>query len=345
MGSGHAGKMNIEKIKIDVIIPLAGRGTRMRPLTCTKAKCLLPVAGKPVIDHVLDRFGQLDVQKYIFITGYLGEQVRKHIATTNKFASVFVEQQVQDGTAGAVRLARPHVNSNPVLICFVDTVFDADLSAIDECEDDGIIWVQEVEDYHRFGVVIHDGTYVTDIIEKPNEPVSKLANIGVYFIRNTELLFTAIEQLYANNQVNNGEYYLTDAFRAMIKAGAKIRVAKTQGWHDCGEPGTTLRSNAELLCRSAETLSEPVQSKLIEPVYIGAGCRVERSTIGPNVSIAAGCTIADSTISNSIIDADTQISGAQIEHSLIGQQVKITGPRKESSLMLGDYSVLQRPIQ
>src|SRR5688500_14636506 len=168
---------------MQVIIPLAGKGTRLRPHTHIVPKPLLKVAGRPVMDWVMDRLEGLDVTELIFITGHLKEQVEAHARARYPLPSRFIEQKVQDGTAGAINLARPHVRE-PVLIIFVDTVFDADLTLVNRVDADGIIWTKEVDDYQRFGVVVTDPRgYMTRIVEKPSEPISRLANIGLYYIR------------------------------------------------------------------------------------------------------------------------------------------------------------------
>jgi UTP-glucose-1-phosphate uridylyltransferase len=164
---------------MQVIIPLAGKGTRLRPHTHLVPKPLLKVAGRPVMDWVMDRLDGLEVSELIFITGHLKEQVEAYARARYTIPSRFIEQKVQDGTAGAVNLARPFVHE-PVLIIFVDTVFEADLTLINRSDADGIIWAKEVEDYQRFGVVVTDAQgYMTKIVEKPDTPVSKLANIGL----------------------------------------------------------------------------------------------------------------------------------------------------------------------
>lgn len=210
---------------MQVIIPLAGKGTRVRPHSHLVPKPMLKVAGRPVIDWVMDRLKGLDVSELIFITGHLKEQVEAYVTDRYGLPCRFIEQKVQDGTAGAVNLARPHV-TGPVLIIFVDTVFEADLTLVNRTDADGIIWAKEVEDYQRFGVVVTDDNgFMTRIIEKPSEPVSKLANIGLYFIRDVAALWAGIDHTLTAAP-NKGEYYLTDAFQHMIDSGRKILTAE-----------------------------------------------------------------------------------------------------------------------
>ncbi|MGA0920884.1 MAG: sugar phosphate nucleotidyltransferase, partial [Gemmatimonadaceae bacterium] len=188
-----------------VIIPLAGKGTRLRPHTHTVPKPMLKVAGKPVMDYVMDDVAQLNgVTEVVYITGHLKEAVERHARGAYPIPGRFIEQQVQDGTAGAIALAKDRVDA-PVLIIFVDTIFDADLSVIEGCEDDGIIWTKEVEDYQRFGVVVTDANgHMTQIVEKPSTPISKRANIGLYYIKNWQLLYEGIAHVLAQ-PANKGE--------------------------------------------------------------------------------------------------------------------------------------------
>lgn len=196
-----------------VIIPLAGKGTRLRPHTHVVPKPMLKVAGRPVMSYVMDDVLRLgNVEQVVYITGHLKEKVEAYARSTYQIPSVFVEQAVQDGTAGAVALAKPYIDA-PVLIIFVDTIFDADLSIVKDSTDDGIIWTKEVEDYQRFGVVVTDANgHMTKIVEKPKEPISKRANIGLYYIRNWQLLLEGIAHVLTTTP-HKGEWYLTDAFQ------------------------------------------------------------------------------------------------------------------------------------
>jgi glucose-1-phosphate thymidylyltransferase len=312
----------------------------MRPHTHTKAKPLLPVAGKPVLDHVLDCLKGLDISEYIFITGHLKEQIEEHIKKNYTFKARFIEQQVKDGTAGACRLAEPYVHE-PLLIVFVDTIFDADLSVIKASEDDGIIWAKEVEDYQRFGVIVHDKQgHVTSIVEKPTEPISKLANIGLYYIRNHALFFEGIRYVYEKDLKVKGEYFLPEAFMYMIRKGAKLKVLGVDGWYDCGAPETTLESNAILLKRRHAVKSPVTETKIIEPVFIDKGCAVEGCVIGPNVSVAEGCTLKNAVLKDCIIDRNSTVKDVTLSESILGEETFIEGRSREhrASLLLGDHA-------
>jgi glucose-1-phosphate thymidylyltransferase len=317
---------------MQVIIPLAGKGTRLRPHTHLVPKPMLKVAGRPVMDYVMDRLQGLPVSELIFITGHLKEQVEAYATSRYPIPSRFVEQKVQDGTAGAVDLARPFVKED-VLIIFVDTVFEADLTLIQCTDADGIIWAKEVEDYQRFGVVVSDANgFMTKIVEKPKEPISRLANIGLYYIRDTAALFAGIDAVKAAPK-NKGEYYLTDAFQHMIDRGRRIKTAEVGGWYDCGEVGTLLESNEILLRRGRARSPGPLPGvTIVEPVYIEDGVTLERTTVGPNVSIEAGGKVIGGSLKNAIVGRDAVLTDCAIDGALIGDAVKATGLKGKASL-------------
>ena len=317
---------------MQVIIPLAGKGTRLRPHTHLTPKPLLKVAGRPVMDWVMDRLEGLRIEELIFITGHLKSQVEQYARERYPLPSRFIEQKVQDGTAGAVNLARPYVHG-PVMIVFVDTVFEADLSLAERSDADGIIWVKEVEDYQRYGVVVTDADgFMTQIIEKPQEPISRLANIGLYFVRDVEALWRGIDHVLAA-PVNKGEYYLTDAFQHMIDEGRRILTAEVGGWYDCGQLETTLQTNGILLEHGAAS-NPPVGGDvaLVPPVLIEPGCTLERCTIGPNVTLEQGSTVRDSTLSHTIVGRGCTIERSSLSHAMLGEGVRVVDFNGSGSL-------------
>jgi len=320
---------------MQVIIPLAGKGTRLRPHTHLVPKPLLKVAGRPVMDWVMDTLAGLDVTELIFITGHLKEQVEEYARARYPIPSRFIEQKVQDGTAGAVNLARQLVRE-PILIVFVDTVFEADLTLINRTNADGIIWAKEVEDYQRFGVVVTDKSgYMTQIVEKPSTPISKLANIGLYYIRDTEALWRGIDHVL-KSPTNKGEFYLTDAFQHMIENGKKILAAEVGGWYDCGKLDTLLETNEILLRKGAALRQEFPGVTLHDPVRIEEGVRIERSEIGPNVTLERGADVRDSRIKHSIIGRKSTVVKSDLHHSMLGDRVTAIGLKGFASL--GDDS-------
>jgi glucose-1-phosphate thymidylyltransferase len=309
-----------------VIIPLAGKGTRLRPHTHVTPKPMMRVAGKPVMSYVLDELRDLGgINQVIYITGHLKEKVEDFARKSLDIPSVFIEQKVQDGTAGAIALAKDLVDQ-PVLIIFVDTIFDADLSVVNRSDADGIIWVKEVEDYQRFGVVVTDEAgNMTQIVEKPSTPVSRRANIGLYYIKNWKLLFEGIDHVLSSPP-NKGEFYLTDAFQYLIDKGAKIQVIDVEGWYDAGKIETMLETNQTMLEKGRARRPASVgDSTIIDPVYIEDGVTLSGSTVGPNVSIGKGSEISGSVISHSIVGTGARISRSTISESLIGDDAVLEG--------------------
>jgi glucose-1-phosphate thymidylyltransferase len=320
---------------MQVIIPLAGKGTRLRPHTHLVPKPLLKVAGRPVMDWVMDRLEGLDVTELIFITGHLKEQVEAFTRSHYHIPSRYIEQKVQDGTAGAINLARPYV-TGPVLIIFVDTVFEADLTLINRTDADGIIWAKEVEDYQRFGVVVTDKQgYMTRIVEKPSTPISKLANIGLYYIRDVDSLWKGIDDVLGK-PANKGEWYLTDAFQWMIEHGKRILTAEVGGWYDCGKLDTLLETNEILLRKGAARRRDFPGVTIHDPVYIEDGVTIEKSEIGPNVSLEQGTKVSASRLRNTIVGRDAKLSRVTLESSLLGNGVVVDG--LQGSVTLGDHS-------
>ena len=320
-----------------VIIPLAGKGTRLRPHTHITPKPMLKVAGKPVMSYVLDELKKLgNVEQVIYITGHLKEKVEEYARTEFDIPSVFIEQKVQDGTAGAIALAKEYVDQ-PVLIIFVDTIFDADLTKVKSVDADGIIWVKEVEDYQRFGVVVTDKDgNMTKIVEKPKTPISKRANIGLYYVRNWKQLFEGIDWVLKQPK-NQGEYFLTDAFQYMIDKGAKIRVIDVEGWFDAGKIETMLETNEAMLTRGrARRPRDAGDSTIIDPVYIEDDVTLKKSKVGPNVSIGKGTILEGSEISNSIVGSNAKIRKSVLKNSLVGDDSVVEGVKGE--VTVADHS-------
>jgi glucose-1-phosphate thymidylyltransferase len=225
-----------------------------------------------------------------------------------------------------------------VLIIFVDTVFEADLTLINRTDADGIIWAKEVEDYQRFGVVVTDAQgYMTRIVEKPSTPISKLANIGLYYIRSVDSLWKGIDHVLAN-PANKGEWYLTDAFQWMIEQGKRILTAEVGGWYDCGKLDTLLETNEILLKKGAARRVNFPGVTIHDPVYIEDGVTVERSEIGPNVSLEAGTRVTGSTLRHTIVGQQANLTNVNLDGSMLGNRVVLDGVRGSTSL--GDDSEL-----
>jgi glucose-1-phosphate thymidylyltransferase len=321
---------------VKVVIPLAGKGTRLRPHTYSTPKPLLHVGGRPVMSYILDDLLELGVEEAVFITGYLRENIEEYVRTEYpQLTSHFVVQEVQDGTAGAVKLAEPYIDED-LLIIFVDTLFDADLSEVRRLPegDGGVIWAKEVEDYQRFGVIVTDEDgYMKRIIEKPKDPISKLANIGLYYIRDWQLLFRGIDETLASTLGVGQEYYLTDAFQYMIDHGSRIRTLEVSGWYDCGKPETLLETNRHLLETSRGRRPDgSTNSRAHGPVRVEQGVTLRDSEIGPNVTLEEGTRVTRSKIRDTIVGRDAVIEDCDLHDSIVGARAVLRGARGRVSV-------------
>jgi glucose-1-phosphate thymidylyltransferase len=328
---------------VKVVIPLAGKGTRLRPHTHVTPKPLLRVGGRPVMSYILDDLRTLGVEEIVFITGYLKEKIEAYVAAEYPdFRVQYVEQKVQDGTAGAVSLAAPHIDTD-LLIIFVDTLFDADLTLVRRLRADeaGVIWAKEVEDYQRFGVIVHDAAgHMQRIIEKPQEPISKLANIGLYYMRDWRLLFEGIAETLRRPPGKSGEYYLTDAFQYMIDQGAKIRVQTVEGWYDCGQVETLLETNRHLLEHGRGLEPQGGSNVRIKgPVRVEPGVKLNDVTLGPNVSIGKGSTLSNAELRDVIVGENARLENVKLHDSLLGDEVELRNFRGKANV--GDNGALE----
>jgi glucose-1-phosphate thymidylyltransferase len=322
------------------VIPTAGLGTRLRPHTLSRPKPLVVVAGKPVLGHVLDRLSALPIDEMIFITGYLGEQIEAYVNATYPFKTRFVEQKELKGQAHAIHLAREFIDE-PFLIVFVDTIFEADLSMLEGLQTDGAIFVKEVKDPRRFGVAVVEDGVVTRLVEKPKEPVSNLAVVGVYYLKNWRLFNQCLDELIERGIKTLGEFYLADALQLMIERGATLSAFPVDVWEDTGTPEALLETNRYLLQKNCiELAGEMRDSKIIPPVDAAPGCTIVNSIVGPNVSIASGAVVQNSIIRDSIVGEGAQVTGAVLADSIIGNYALIEWhPRR---LNVSDYSQIEQ---
>ena len=318
-----------------IIIPLAGFGTRLRPHTYTRPKPLINVAGKAVLGHILDKLVGLDIEEIIFIVGWLGEQIEEYVAANYDFPARYIEQTELKGQAHAINLARDYVQG-PVLIIFVDTLFEADLTELATATADGVLYVKEVEDPRRFGVAVVEDGRVTRLIEKPSGFEHRLAVIGLYYVREAEFLMECIAELLEKDIQTKGEYYLADALQLMIGRGARLEARTLDVWEDCGKPETVLHTNRYLLDSGRSHEAETVNSVVIPPVYIADDAEVRGSIVGPYVTIAEGSKVSNSIITDSIIDQGAIIEDAMLTQSLIGRHARVRGTF--DNLNVGDSS-------
>lgn len=324
------------------VIPVAGKGTRLRPHTHHTPKPVVKVAGKPVLSYLLDELIEVGVDEIVFIVGHLRDVMEAWIR--DEYPSLkahYVLQAVQDGTAGAVALAEPYIDDE-LFVIFADAVFEVDYGLIKTlgAESDAVLWAKEVEDYQRYGVIVtnEDGS-MRQIVEKPTEPVSKLANIGLYYIKNHELLFEGIRETVTSPPGPSGEFYLTDAFQYMVDNGGRLLTAPVAGWWDCGKPETLIETNHHLLevgRRGIDPLATVDGVELIEPVRVEAGATVRGGTIGPNVTIETGATVEGSTVRDTVVGARAVVRGSSLSDSLVGAHAEISGVR--GSMRVTDHS-------
>lgn len=326
------------------VIPLAGKGTRLRPHTHHTPKPLLKVAGKPVLAYILDDLVALGVEEVVFIVGYLRETIQEWIG--EEYPSLrahYVLQEVQDGTAGAIALSEPYVDED-VLIVFADAVLEVDYGLTRRLDDDlaGVIWAKEVEDYQRFGVIVtnDDGTMRT-IVEKPSEPVSKLANIGLYYIRDYELLFEGVRHTLASEPGPSGEFYLTDAFQYMVDHGSRIATAPVEGWWDAGKPETLIETNEHLLETGrggVDPSATVAECEIVGPIRLEAGVVVRGGRIGPNVTLERGSRAEACELSNTVVGPEASLLRSRLHDSIIGGHASVADVA--GSLLVTDHSVV-----
>lgn len=326
------------------VIPVAGKGTRLRPHTHHTPKPVVKVAGQPVLSYLIDELIEVGVDEIVFIVGHLRATMEQWIRDTYpSLKAHFVLQEVQDGTAGAVALAEPYVDEE-LFVIFADAVFEVDYGLIRTlgAESDALLWAKEVEDYQRYGVIVtNDDGSMKKIVEKPSEPVSKLANIGLYYIKNHELLFEGIRHTLATDPGPSGEFYLTDAFQYMVDNGGRLLTAPVDGWWDAGKPETLLETNAHLLeiGRGGVDPAATVEgAEIVEPVRVEAGATVRGGTLGPNVTVEAGATIEGSEVRDSVIGAGASVRSSALSDSLVGAHAELTGVR--GSVRVTDHSFL-----
>jgi glucose-1-phosphate thymidylyltransferase len=321
------------------LIPVAGVGSRLRPHTHTQPKAMVNVAGKPILSHIIDKLTAMGIRRFVFVIGYLGEKIQDFVASYHHdIDSEFVYQSERLGIGHAVWSARHALAGvEEVVIALGDTIFNMDGEAFMQA-DCSLLCAQKVKDPRLFGVAeVDEANVVLKVMEKPAIPKSNIAMVGVYKIREVNLLIECLEELIAEETLRLGEFQLTDALQMMISKGAFFRAFMVSQWFDCGKKEALLETNATLLnspyFQSADH-SDLHNSIIIKPVHIADGCQISNSIIGPNVSIGDHAMIEDSIIKDSIIGSYAKLSSALLKHSVIGSDATLTGPSQ--SLNLGD---------
>lgn len=334
-----------------IIVPMAGRGSRLRPHTLTVPKPLIPIAGKPIVHRLVEDIAAVinkDIEEIAFIIHKdFGETVELElIAIAEKLGSkgTIYYQEEPLGTAHAIMSAKESM-SGPVVVAYADTLFRADFTL--DTTADSVIWVQKVDDPSAFGVVkLNDRNEITDFVEKPKEFVTDLAIIGIYYFKSGETLRAELQYLLDNNITKGGEYQLTDGLENMKQKGMKFVPGKVDHWMDCGNKNVTVETNSRMLgflYKDGENLvsaSVVLQnSTIIEPCFIGEGVVLVNSTVGPNVSLGENTRVEDSTIKNSLIQTHAVIKNANLDNAMIGNHAVFNG--KFTAVSIGDYSVLE----
>lgn len=320
---------------MDIILPVAGFGSRLRPHTWSKPKPLVTVAGKAMLAHVLDRVMSLEPGKIVFITGYLGEQIeewaRENYPDTEL---VFVEQPEMLGQSDALYRTREHVE-NDALMLFPDALFEADFSGLEASSADGVAYTYYVEDPSAYGVaLLNNEGHITKIIEKPQEPVSHEAVIGIYYFKEWQALMRAIEQQFEQKIMLKGEYFIADAIQIMIDGGAKFEINQISVWEDAGNAEALLDTNRYLLNAEPPSPAQRTGSLIVPPSFVHRDAVLEDAVIGPHASIGAGTLVRNSVIRDSIVEDNSEVVDAILQRSVIGSNVTIHGSAR--SISVGD---------
>lgn len=334
-----------------IIVPMAGRGSRLRPHTLTVPKPLIPIAGKPIVHRLVEDIAGVinqEIEEIAFIIHKdFGKQVPKDlVAIAEKLGAkgTIYYQDEPLGTAHAIMSAKESM-SGPIVVAYADTLFRADFTL--DTSADSVIWVKQVDDPSAFGVVqLNDKNEIVDFVEKPKEFVSDLAIIGIYYFKSGETLRSELQYLLDNNIVKGGEYQLTDGLENMKQKGMKFVPGKVDEWMDCGNKNVTVETNSRMLGFLHQDGEEMVaansvleNSTIIPPCYIGENVVLKNATVGPYVSLGDNTKVEDSTIKNSLIQTNTVIKNAVLDNAMIGNHALFNG--SFTSISIGDYSVVE----
>ncbi|KGO95409.1 sugar phosphate nucleotidyltransferase [Flavobacterium enshiense] len=334
-----------------IIVPMAGRGSRLRPHTLTIPKPLIPIAGKPIVHRLVEDIAGVinqEIEEIAFIIHEsFGKQVEEDlIAIAEKLGSkgrIYYQNEAL-GTAHAIMCAKDSM-SGPIVVAYADTLFRADFAL--DTSADSVIWVKQVEDPSAFGVVqLNGNNQIVDFVEKPKEFVSDLAIIGIYYFKSGETLRSELQYLLDNNVVKGGEYQLTDGLENMKQKGMKFVPGKVDEWMDCGNKEVTVDTNSRMLrflhndgVNMVSASARIENSTIIPPCFIGDDVVLINSTVGPNVSLGRATHLTNTTIKNSLVQTHAHIKNADLDNAMIGNHAAFDGNFKAVSI--GDYSVLE----
>ncbi len=330
---------------------MAGRGSRLRPHTLTVPKPLIPIAGKPIVHRLVEDIARVldeKIDEVAFIIGEdFGEQVEKDlmkIANSLGAKGTIYYQDKPLGTGHAIMCAKESL-SGPAVVAYADTLFKADFN-LDKSAD-AVMWVKKVENPSAYGVVkLNQNNEITGLVEKPEEFVSDLAVIGIYYFKDVEILKNELQNVLDQNLTRGGEYQINDGIEAMRKNGLRFVPGKVDEWMDCGNKNVTVETNGRMLKflhqDGEKLISDSVKikdSEITEPCYIGENVELINAKIGPNVSIGDGSRIINSKVKNSLIQTDSEIKNASLDNAMIGNHAKFDG--NFTQISIGDYSVLE----
>jgi glucose-1-phosphate thymidylyltransferase len=330
---------------MNIIIPMAGAGKRMRPHTLTTPKPLIPVGGKPIVERLAEDIASMcneKINEIAFVIGDFGKETELQllaIAERLGAKGKIFYQDIPLGTAHAIMCAEECLNGN-VMVAFADTLFYADFKI--EAEDESVIYVQKVEDPSAFGVVkLNEKNMITDFVEKPKDFVSDLAIIGIYYFKDGDYLRNELKYLLDNDIKEKGEYQLTNALENMKNKGTQFKPGQVKEWLDCGNKDATVFTNQRVLALNEQSLAIPASAKIInstviQPCFIGENVIIENSIVGPYVSIGEKSIVKKSVIENSIVQTNSKIENACITNSMIGNFVQKIS--KMEDLSIGDYT-------
>ena len=331
-----------------IIVPMAGRGSRLRPHTITVPKPLIPVAGKPIVQWLVEDIVKVcgkKVDEIAFVIGDFGKEVEESLIKVAEGLGAKASIYYQDeplGTAHAILCAKDSLEGNCV-VAFADTLFKVDFTL--DSTKDGIIWVSKIDDPSAFGVVkLNEGNIITDFVEKPKTFVSDLAIIGIYYFNDGEYLKNELQYLLDNNIKDKGEFQLTNALENMKNKGTKFSPGKVQEWLDCGNKDSTVFTNERVLEYNGNLINDSAQiinSEVISPCFIGANAIIRNSKIGPHVSLGSNTVVENSVINKTIIQNDSIITNAKLNNSMIGNQVNFDGKNIQQEVSIGDYSEIK----
>jgi len=321
------------------IIPVAGVGTRLRPLTYTQPKPLIPVAGKPIISFIIDQLLEVNVKEFVFIIGYLGEKIKHYVEQQYPdLDKVFIEQEDREGSGHAIWTARKALKGvDEAIIVFGDSILEIDLQTFVNAPT-SVLAIRKVPDPRDFGIVeFGDNGKVVKLVEKPNIPKSNMAMVGLYKIKEMPLLLKALTNIIKKNSRTGGEFPLTDALMKLVSKGVVFNTMVVNNWYDCGKIDILLETNATLLDKkgyASANLPLYENSIIINPVSIGKNCAIKNAIIGPHVTIGENTSIEYAIIKNSIIGNYASIKEVVLQNSVVGNDAGITGLRQ--SLNIGD---------